>query len=39
VRMVFRKAGERSHAAAAFLGVIEEDRKKSGRAVGLAAEA
>jgi hypothetical protein len=29
--MVFRKSGERSHAATAFLGVIEDDRKKSGR--------
>jgi len=39
VRMVFRKAGERSHAAAAFLGVIEDDKKKPGRAAAIAAEA
>ena len=41
VRMVFRKGGERSHAATAFLGVLEDDRKKSGRAAttGVAAEA
>jgi hypothetical protein len=32
-------AGERSHAAAAFLGVIEDDRKKSGRPAAVAAEA
>jgi hypothetical protein len=36
--LVFRKGGERSHAAAAFLGVIEDDKKKPGRAA-IAAEA
>jgi len=39
VRMVFRKGGERSHAATAFLGVIEDDKKKSGRPAAVAAEA
>jgi LysR family transcriptional regulator, transcriptional activator of the cysJI operon len=39
VRMVFRKAGERSHATTAFLAVIEEEKKKTGRPAALAAEA
>jgi len=39
VRMVFRKGGERSHAALAFLGIIEDDKKKSGRPAAVAAEA
>src|SRR4030095_15026808 len=39
VRMVFRKGGERSHAAMAFLAVIEEDKKKPGRVAAVAAEA
>jgi hypothetical protein len=38
VRMVFRKSGERSHAATAFLAVIEDDKKKPAR-VQVAAEA
>jgi hypothetical protein len=37
--MVFRKGGERSHAVAAFLAVIDEDKKKTGRPVAVAAEA
>ena len=31
VRLVFRKAGERSHAATAFLASIEEKKKGHGR--------
>ena len=40
VRMVFRKGGERSHAAAAFLETMEEDKKRSrdGRKRGLKRE-
>lgn len=34
IRLIYRKAGERSHAAAAFLTAVEEDRSsRSGRSV------
>jgi hypothetical protein len=31
VRLVYRKGGERAHASAAFLGLIESSRKKRDR--------
>jgi hypothetical protein len=39
VRLVFRKGGERSHAAAAFLAEVEETKGRGGKAAAPESEA